>query len=65
MHMTDLTDWWCYNDSLKKAVSIWTDPETGMVYIGHYDGNGVRQDRTAMQIGVCEYAYIEMRVDKG
>lgn len=56
---------WLYNDPLKKAVSIWTDTDSKMVYIGHYNEEGIRQDSTAMQIGVCNHVYVELRVDKG
>lgn len=48
LHMTDLTDRWCYNDALMPAISIWTDEDTGMVYVGHYDDGGVRKDSEAM-----------------
>jgi len=48
LHMTDLTDRWCYNDVLKPAISVWTDKDTGMVYVGRYDSDGARLDDSAM-----------------
>lgn len=64
-HPREYLNSWLYNDPLKKAVSVWTDLNTRMVYIGHYNEEGIRQDATAMQIGVCDHVYVELRVDKG
>lgn len=56
---------WLYNDPLKKGISVWADRNTRMAYIGHYNAEGIRQDASAMKIGVCDHVYVELRVDKG
>lgn len=47
LHMNDstvdtkYTDRWIYGDALKPVITIFTDPNTGMVYIGHYNEDGI------------------------